>query len=82
MNLGNGNYVYAAEGRVRTDFFGKTGHQLLGAAYSTKTFSSLDQDLRFNFENQAIEKQGDAWAIYYNFDQYLFETQKGSGKGI
>ncbi|MFO7684636.1 MAG: carbohydrate porin [Desulfobacterales bacterium] len=81
-DIGNGDYVYAAEGRVRTDFFGKTGHQLLGAAYSTKTFSSLDQDLRFNLENQTIEKQDDAWAIYYNFDQYFFEAQKGSGKGI
>lgn len=81
-DLGNGNYVYAAEGRVRTDFFGKTGHQLIGAAYSTKTFTSLDQDLRFFLENQTIKEQDDAWAIYYNFDQYFFEPQKGSGKGI
>jgi porin len=80
--LGNGNNVYAGEGRVRTDFFGKTGHQLIGAAYSTKTFSSIDQNLRFVIENQAIEQQEDAWAVYYNFDQYLLEEQKGSGKGM
>jgi porin len=81
-DIANGNNVYAAGGRVRTDFFGQTGHQLLGAVYSTKTFSSIDQNLRFIIENQAIEQQNDAWAVYYNFDQYLLEEQKGSGKGF
>ena len=35
----------AVEGRVRTDFFGLTGHQLLGTTYSNKTFKSIDQRL-------------------------------------
>ncbi|RJP93686.1 MAG: hypothetical protein C4518_05745 [Desulfobacteraceae bacterium] len=81
-DLGNGNNVYAGEGRVRTDFFGKTGHQLIGGVYSTKTFTSIDQNLRFIIENQGIEQKEDAWAVYYNFDQYIFEEQKGSGKGM
>ena len=28
--------TFAGEGRVRTDFFGLTGHQLIGATYSNK----------------------------------------------
>jgi porin len=81
-DVGNGNNAYAAGGRVRTDFFGLTGHQLIGAGYSTKTFSSLDQSSRFIIENKAIEKKNDSWCVYYNFDQYLIEEQKGSGKGV
>ena len=80
--VANGNNVYAAEGRVRTDFFDLTGHQLVGGTYSTKTFSSIDQNLRFIIENREIEKKDGTWSAYYNFDQYLYETKKGSGKGL
>jgi porin len=81
-NLSAGNTTYAAEGRVKTDFFGLTGHQLLGAMYSTKDFASLDQNLRFIIVNRNIEKKDNSWGVYYNFDQYLYETTKGSGKGV
>jgi porin len=80
--LFKGNMSYAFEGRVRTDFFGLTGHQLVGAMYSTKEFASLDQSLRFIIESGSIEKKGNSWCFYYNFDQYLYEPKKGSGKGI
>ncbi|MDA8239345.1 MAG: carbohydrate porin [Nitrospiraceae bacterium] len=77
-----GNNTYAIEGRVRTNFFGMTGHQLLGVAYSTKEFSSLDQSLRFIIETRAIAKEDGSWAFFYNFDQYLYEPKKGQGIGI
>jgi porin len=80
--LFNGNTTYAAEGRVKTDFFGFTGHQLVGGMYSTKSFNSLDQNLRFIILNGAIEQKNRTWAIYYNFDQYLYEPKKGSGRGV
>jgi porin len=80
-DLANGSNAYVAQGMVRTDFFGYTGHQVLGGAYSTRNFSSLDQNMRFIFENYAIEKEDNTWALYYNFDQYLLEKKKGSGKG-
>ena len=67
---------------MRTDFFGLTGHHLIGGGYSNKTFTSLDQSLRFSIENRTIEKQDGSWMVYYNFDQYLYEPQKGSGQGI
>jgi porin len=81
-DVGNGNNVLAAEGRVRTGFYGLTGHQLVGGTYSTKTFTSLDQRLRSIIENRGIEKNDGTWSLYYNFDQYLYEAKKGSGKGL
>ena len=77
-----GNNTYGIEGRVKTSFFGMTGHQLIGAAYSSKDFSSLDQSLRFIIEDGAIEKEDSSWCFYYNFDQYLYEPKKGQGIGI
>ena len=42
----NGNDItVAGEGRVRTDFFGLTGHQLFGTTFSNKKFTSTDQRL-------------------------------------
>jgi porin len=77
-----GSNTYTFQGRIRTDFFGMTGHQLVGATYSSKDFSSLDQELRIFVENGTIEKENDSWSIYYNFDQYLYEPKKGQGIGI
>ena len=74
--------TFAGEGRVRTDFFGLTGHQLVGGTYSNKKFTSIDQRLGFALENRAFEKTDGSWAVYYNFDQYFYETQKGSGRGV
>src|SRR5208283_3517233 len=77
-----GNTAYAIEGRVRTNFFGLTGHQLVGGTYSAKNFTSIDQNLRFFLENRAIEQKNNSWSFYYNFDQYLYEPKKGSDQGI
>jgi porin len=78
----NSNTNYAIEGRVRTDFFGFTGHQLVGLTYSTRNFSSLDQSLHIIIESGNIEQEDDSWSFHYNFDQYLYEPKKGSGQGI
>jgi porin len=77
-----GNNTYAVEGRVRTDFFGLPGHQLVGAAYSNKEFNSLDQNLRLILENRGISEEDGSWLVYYNFDQYLYQPQKDRGLGI
>jgi porin len=81
-DLNDDNLTFAGEGRVRTDFFGLTGHQLLGASYSNRKFTSIDQNARFVFENGALEGKKGSWNVYYNFDQYLYEPKKGSGEGI
>jgi porin len=81
-DLNDDNLTFAGEGRVRTHFFGLTGHQLFGVTYSNRKFTSIDQNARFVFENGALEGKKGSWNIYYNFDQYLYEPKKGSGEGI
>jgi len=81
-DLDGNNLTFVGEGRVRTDFFGLTGHQVFGAAFSNRKFSSIDQSARFIFENGAFEKKKGSWNIHYNFDQYLYEPKKGSDEGI
>jgi len=81
-DLHSNQLTFAGEARGRTDFFGLTGHQLIGGGYSNKTFVSLDQSQRFFIENHTIEEKKGSWMIYYNFDQYLYEPKKGSGEGL
>jgi porin len=82
--------IFASEGRVRTDFFGLTGHQLVSALYSNKEYTSLDQRIEFEplqrrlglIETPTLKKKDDTWAMYYNFDQFLYETDKRAGNGV
>ena len=74
--------TFAAEGWIRTNFFRLTGHQLLGATYSNRKFTAIDQNARFIFEHGAFEAKKGSWSVYYNFDQYLHGPKKGSGEGI
>lgn len=74
--------VFSGEGRVRTNFLERTGHQLLGALYSNKQYTSIDQRLGFVIDNRALAKRDGTWAVYYNFDQFLYETDKTAGRGI
>jgi len=80
-DLHSNQLTFSGEARVRTDFFGLTGHQLIGGTYSNETFNSLNQSLRIFIENQSPEKQDGSWSFFYNFDQYLYEPKKGSGQG-
>jgi porin len=80
--LNANNMSLAAEAKVRTNFFGLTGHQLIGYSYSNKEFTSLDQRLQILIRENEAEKTKGSWAFYYNFDQYVYEPVKGSGKGI
>jgi porin len=82
-DLDGNNLTLAGEGRVTTDFFGLTGHQLFGATFSNKKFTSFDQSLRFVVESRgALEGKKGSWNAYYNFDHYLYEPKKGSGQGV
>jgi len=74
--------IFAGSGRVRTGFFGLTGHQSVGAAYSNKSYTSIDQRLGFVIENQALAKQDDTWAVFYNFDQFLYQPKEGVDQGV
>jgi len=81
-DLDGNNLTVVGEGRVTTDFFGLTGHQLFGASFSNRKFTSIDQNARFIFESGALEGKKGSWNVYYNFDQYFYEPKKGSGEGI
>jgi porin len=82
-DLDGNNLTFAGEGRVRTDFFGLTGHQLFGVIFSNRKFTSIDQNARFVIESRGeLEGKKGSWNIHYNFDQYLYEPKKGSGEGI
>lgn len=82
-NLNDDNLLVVAEGRVRTGFFGLTGHQTFGTTFSNKSFTSIDQRLNQDvIENGALTPAKGSWNIYYNFDQYLYEPKKGADRGI
>jgi porin len=81
-NLSAEKLTFAGEGRVRTNFFGKTGHQLFGAMYSNAEFAALNQNFFIIIQPTAIKEKTGSWGIYYNFDQYLYEPRKGQGVGI
>ena len=81
-DLASDNLVFSAEGRMRTDFFGLTGHQAVGGFYSNRKYVSIDQRLGFVLQNRALKPKRDTWAIFYNFDQYLYEIDKDAGRGL
>ncbi len=89
-DLSTDKLTFTGEGRVRTDLFALTGHQLVGALYSNKEFTSLDQRIEFQPirralglpRSQTIAKKDGSWAVYYNFDQFLYEIDKTAGRGV
>jgi porin len=75
--------AYALEGRLTTHFFDLTGHQLLGGIYATKNYVNLDQPLaNLIVPLLPAEESSNTWAIYYNFDQYLYQPEKNVDRGI
>lgn len=70
-----------AEGRLPTDFLGQPGHQLVGAAWSSKTYTSLGQDPRIITGQVPIDRSSGSWALYYNFDQQLVSDAACPGRG-
>jgi porin len=81
-HISSNDLTFAGEGRVKTSFFGLTGHQLVGAEYSNKQFKSIDQRLDFILQNRQLARTDGTWAIYYNFDQFLYEIDKHSERGV
>jgi porin len=80
-DLDGNKIVLLAEGRLRTNFFSLTGHQLFGTTFSNKKFTSIDQRLGSIVETRALDGKKGSWNLYYNFDQYLYEPKKGADRG-
>lgn len=74
--------IVAAEGRLRTEFGGLTGHQLVGGLYSSKSYTSIDQRLDAVVGNQELRTTADTWAVYANVDQFLYQPDKDAMRGV
>jgi porin len=81
-DLSSDNLSFIGEGRMRTAVSDLTGHQLVGGSYSNKQFTQLDQRLGFLIRNARFSKQDGSWAVYYNFDQFLYELGRASERGV
>ena len=81
-DLDSDNLIFVGEGRLRTHLFGLTGHQLVGAVYSNREYTSTDQRLDDIIENRALGTVQDTWAVYYNFDQFVYESDADAGRGV
>jgi porin len=69
-----------AEARVAVHPFGLPGHQLVGGAWTDKSFVSTEQDPRFILAvldlpgGVPARRVSNSWAAYYNFDQFVYAT--------
>ncbi|QDV73994.1 carbohydrate porin [Botrimarina mediterranea] len=79
--LFNDGVAMAAELRLPTEFYGLPGHQLVGAAWNNREFTSLGQDPRVVLPDIPVAQASDAWAVYWNFDQHLFVDPCDAGRG-
>jgi len=80
--LFEGGTTYAAEGRYTTHFFNLTGHQLLGGVYSDTLYTSLDNRLaNLIIPGLPIQTHSGSYAVYYNFDQYVYQPDPKADKG-
>ena len=73
--------VLVPELRLPTNFFGRPGHQLLGATWSSRNYVNLTQDPRIILPSIPIARQSDSWSLYYNFDQFLFVDPRNEKRG-
>jgi porin len=88
----------AAELRVAVKPFGLPGHQLIGGTWNSQTYTSLTQDPRDSvpvgsllsgdiplgsaLSEVQIRSQSGSWAVYYNFDQFLYTTKADGSQGF
>lgn len=75
--------TFVAEGRYATSFFGKTGHQLLGATYSSSTYVDLDQRVvNLIIPGLPVQDADGSWAVYWNADQYFYQPDTSLDRGV
>lgn len=65
--------VIMSELRVPVNLFGRRGHQLLGASYSSATYDNLFQSGRLDLPNTAIASESGSWSLYWNADHYVYQ---------
>ncbi len=74
---------FVAEGRYTTNFFSKTGHQLLGASYSTSHYADMDQRAaNLIFPGLPVKQADSSWSAYWNADQYFYQPDPKLDRGV
>ena len=75
--------VISGSARLTTHFFDLTGHQSVGFGYSTMKYLDLDQRVANLIIPRLPTSQHDgSWGFFYNFDQYLYQPEKGVDRGF
>jgi porin len=80
--------VLTGESRAGIKPIGLPGHQLIGGTWSSKTFTTIAQDPRVTLtllglpDGVPVRQQTGSWAVYYNFDQFLYTTKADGFQGI
>jgi len=83
----------AAEGRIGIRPFDLPGHQLLGFTYTDKDSVELDNRIQVRcliptppgggkLRDCKLHKSSDQWAVYYNFDQFVYADPRDDKQGI
>ncbi|WP_417387389.1 carbohydrate porin [Gimesia sp.] len=67
--------------RLPTNLFGRPGHFLFGASWSSRDYAALEQDPYFVLPTIPIDRKTDSWSLYWNFDQYLFVNPDNPQQG-
>ncbi len=69
--------------RLTTNFFDLTGHQSVSGGYSTMNYLDLDQRVAdLIIRRLPVSKHSGSWAFIYNFDQYVYQPEKGVDRGL
>jgi len=81
--LFNDGVTLVAEGRLHTNFFGKSGHQLFAGVWTNREFNALGQDPRILFPPLGIPiaRKSGSWTLMWNFDQYLVVDPRHPNQG-
>lgn len=79
----NGKTSYAAEARLTTNFGGKLGHQLIGGVFGSGNYTEFKQELLAFVPDSGVslKTSSNSWAVYYNFDQYLWTRPDDPSRG-
>ena len=67
--------------RLPTNLFGRPGHFLFGASWSSRDYAALEQDPFIVLPDIPISRKTDSWSLYWNFDQYLFVDPDDAERG-
>jgi len=68
---------------VPVTLLGLAGHQKFGVNWNSKKFTSVDPASFVNIPGQGIAagQESSSWALWYNFDQYLWVSQSDPNVG-